>query len=156
VLRRARASLVVVTCSALLLGAATHASGGLPKLLADGPHFSLTWQVRPAHIVYTGDGSGVLGGFDGTGIAHPGHLAWSSWTATRARGSGAVWIDNCTPSCAGGKFTAYSVAIVASRTVKGRFTRLTLTYKYKGKRVVDKRGIVFHAGSWMYDIVGSP
>jgi hypothetical protein len=139
-----------------MLGASTHASGGLPKLLADGPHFSLTWQVHPAHIVYTGDGSGVLGGFDGSGIAHPGHLAWSSWTETRASGSGAVWIDNCTPDCAGGKFTAHAVGLVAFRPVRGRFTRLTLTYTYKGKRWVDKRGIVFHAGSWMYDIVGSP
>ena len=145
-----------MSCSALVLGAATHASGGLPKLLADGPHFTLTWQVRPAHIVYTGDGSGVLGGFDGTGTAHPGHLVWASWTPTVARGSGAIWIDNCTPDCAAGKFAPYAVAIVAFRPVKGHFTRLTLTYKYRGKRQVDKRSIVFHTGSWMYDIVGSP
>jgi hypothetical protein len=146
---------LVIGCTALLLGTTAHASGGPPKLLADGPHFSLTWQVRPAHIVYTGDGSGVLGGFDGSGIAHPGHLAWSVWTTTVARGSGAVWIDNCTPDCAGGKFSPYRVEVVAFRAVRGHFARLTLTYKYKGKPQIDKRGIVFRAGSWMYDIVGS-
>jgi hypothetical protein len=151
---RATLCAVVIGCSALVLGTTTRASGGLPKLLADGPHFSLTWQVQPAHIGYTGDGSGVLGGLDGTGSAHPGHLVWSVWTTTLARASGAVWIDNCTPTCAGGKFSPYRVQVVAFRPVKGRFTRLTLTYKYRGKQQVDKRGIVLRAGSWMYDIVG--
>jgi hypothetical protein len=41
-----------------------------PTLLGDGPNGRLTWQVRPASIAYTGDGSGILGGFDGTGIDH--------------------------------------------------------------------------------------
>jgi len=147
---------VAVVCAALVGGAAAGASGGLPKLLADGPHFSLTWQMRPAHIDYTGDGSGVLGGFDGGGRAHPGRLVWLMWTTTLARGSGAVWIDNCTPDCASGKFTSFPVKVVAFRPINGRFTRLTLTYTYNGKRQVDRRGIIFHAGAWMYFIVGYP
>jgi hypothetical protein len=141
-----------------VVGTTTHASGGLPRLLADGPHFSLTWQVRPAHIGYTGDGSGVLGGFDGSGSAHPGHLVWSMWTTTLARASGAVWIDDCNPDCATGKFSPYAVKVVALRPINGRFTRLTLTYTYKGKRQEDKRGIIFNTGfgAWMYYIVGYP
>ncbi len=130
--------------------------GTLPKLLADAPH-GYSWQVRPAHIVYTGDGSGVLGGFDGSAAghaAHPGHLTWSTWTTTRAQGSGAVWIDNCTPDCADGKFTPHAVKVVAFRPVKGRFTRLTLTYTYNHKRYIDKRGISFNTGFWDYYIVG--
>ncbi len=151
-----RFAVSAIALGGLTCGATAGASGGLPKLLADGPHFSATWQVRPAHIVYTGDGSGVLGGFDGSGIAHPGHLLWRTWTATQARGSGAVWIDNCTPACASGKFTPYPVTVVASRPVNGRFTRLTLTYTYNHKRHVDKRGIVLNHGTWMYYIVSYP
>lgn len=148
--------IVAAGCAALAGGAAVDASGGLPKLLADGPHFALTWQVRPAIIDYTRDGSGVLGGFDGSGRAHPGHLVWMSWTTTLARGSGAVWIDNCTPDCATGKFSPFPVKVIAFRPINGRFTRLTLTYTYNGKRQVDQRGIIFHLGSWMYYIVGYP
>jgi hypothetical protein len=110
--------------------------------------------VRPAEIAYTGDGTGVLGGFDGTGVAHPGHLRWSSWTAKQATGSGAVWLDSCTPSCAGGTFTAHKVRARAFRPVKGRFTRLTLRYRYHGKRIVDRRGIERIGSSWSYYIVG--
>lgn len=139
--------------------AAANATNGLPKLLGDAPHGALTWQVRPAHIVYTGDGSGVLGGFDGTGARHalrPGRLIWSSWTETLARGSGAVWLDDCVPDCARGKFAAHAVKVVAFRPISGHFTRLTLTYAYKGKRDVDRRGIIRNGGSWMYYIVGYP
>jgi hypothetical protein len=145
-----------IALGGLTSGASARVSGGPPKLLADGPHFSATWQVRPGHIVYTGDGSGVLGGLDGSGSAHPGRLVWSRWTATVARGSGAVWIDNCIPDCASGKFTPYAVNVVAFRPINGRFTRLTLTCMYKHKRREDRRGITFNAGSWMYYIVGYP
>jgi hypothetical protein len=127
---------------------------GLPRLLGDGPHGRLTWQIRPAHILYTGDGSGRLGGFDGTGAAHPGHLKWASWTRTQATGSGAVWLDSCTPDCAQGKFTAHAAKVRAFRPVKGRFTRLTLRYSYHGKRYIDRRGIWRTGGFWSYYIVG--
>lgn len=129
------------------------ASARQPRLLADGPHGVLTWQVRPAHILYTGDGSGRLGGFDGTGAAHPGDLKWTTLTRTQATGSGAVWLDNCTPDCADGKFTAYAVKVRAFRPVKGRFTRLTLRYSYHGKRRVDTRGIRRTGSFWSYYIV---
>jgi len=145
-----------MSCSALVLGAATHASGGLPKLLADGPHFTLTWQVRPAHIVYTGDGSGVLGGFNGTGVAHPGSITWLSWTATRATGTGAVWLDDCKPDCAEGTFHSAPVKLTAFRPVGGHFTRLTLAYDADGKHWVDTRGLERRGGNWQYFIVGSP
>jgi len=133
---------------ALALGSAQ-----LSKLLADAPHGLYSWQIRPAHIVYTGDGSGVLGGFDGTGAAHPGHLRWTSWSQREARGSGAVWIDDCTPDCARGKFTAHAVKLVAFRPVSGHFTRLTLTYSYQGKHQTDERGIGRFGGDWQYYIV---
>ena len=138
----------------ILLASAALGAGKLPRLLADGPHGRYTWQVRPAHILYTGDGTGRLGGFDGTGVAHPGHLRWASWTRTQATGSGAVWLDDCTPDCAGGTFTAHGVEVRAFRPVKGRFTRLTLRYRFHGRAHVDRRGIRRTGGSWSYYIVG--
>jgi hypothetical protein len=138
----------------------TPGSVELPRLLGDGPDGRLTWQVRPASIAYTGDGSGILGGFDGTGArhaSHPGHLTWQTWTRKQATGSGAVWADDCTPDCAEGKFTAHAVRVRAFRPVRGHFTRLTLRYRYHGKRYIDRRGIERHGGKkgfWAYYIVG--
>lgn len=125
-----------------------------PTLLADGPHWRLTWQVRPANIVYTGDGSGVLGGFDGNGPAHPGDLTWNSWTPKKATASGAVWLDDCAPSCAAGSFTPRSVKVTAFRPVGGHFTRLTMRFSYHDKLYIDRRGIRHTDGSWSYYLVG--
>ena len=130
------------------------ASGRTPRLLGtDSRNHRYTWQVRPAEIVYTGDGTGVLGGFDGRGVAHPGHLKWTSWTREQATGSGAVWLDSCKPSCAAGTFTAHKVTLKAFRDVRGRFTRLTLRYSYHAEHVVDRRGIRRIGDSWSYYIV---
>ena len=146
----------IVGLSAVLLIAlvAPVASGstGLPTLLGDGPHFRLIWQVKPASILYTGDGSAILGGFDGTGAAHPGHLKWLKWSTSRAAGSGAVWIDNCRPNCANGTFTARAVKVLAFRPVRGHFTRLTL--RYRGPRRAKRWGIRRIGGSWAYYIIG--
>jgi hypothetical protein len=134
------------------------AAGGsiAPTLLGDGPHQIETWQVRPAAIVYTGDGSGVLGGFNGTGVAHPGSITWLSWTATRATGTGAVWLDDCKPDCAEGTFHSAPVKLTAFRPVGGHFTRLTLAYDADGKHWVDTRGLERRGGNWQYFIVGTP
>jgi hypothetical protein len=105
------------------------------------------WEVRPAQILYTGDGTGRLGGFDGTGLVHPGHLKWASWTQTQAKGSGAVWLDDF------GKVTAHRVTVRAFRPVKERFTRLTLRYSYHGKLIVDRRGIWRTGSLWSYYII---
>lgn len=132
-------------------------SAPLPTLLADGPHGRLIWQVRPASVAFTGDGSGILGGFDGSGAhhaSHPGHLTWTSWTPKEAIGSGAVWADNCTPDCAEGKFAPYAAKVRAFRPVKGRFTRLTIRSRYHGKLYIDRRGIERTGSFWSYYIVG--
>ena len=145
------AGLTAVLLLALAVPAAS-ASTRLPTLLGDAAHFHLTWQVRPASILYTGDGSGILGGFDGTGAAQPGHLKWQSWTTTRAEGSGAVWIDNCKPSCANGTFKPHAVKVVAFRPEDGHFMRLTLTYH--GPSRAKDWGIRRIGGSWSYYLVG--
>ena len=153
---RMAVSIVGFSAAVLLAVVAPFASGSAQqtRLLGDAAHFRLTWQVRPASILYTGDGSGILGGFDGTGIGHPGHLRWLSWTTERAVGSGAVWIDNCNPDCASGTFTAHAVKVTASRPVRGHFTRLTLRYSYRHRARADRRAIGRIGGAWSYYIAG--
>jgi hypothetical protein len=147
------AGLTTVLLLALVVPLAS-ASTQQTRLLGDSARFYLTWQVRPASILYTEDSSGILGGFDGTGIASPGHLKWSRWSAGRAVGSGAVWIDDCKPSCSGGTFTAHAVSVVAFRAVGDHFTRLTLRYTYRGKQHVEHWGIRRTGSSWSYYLVG--
>jgi hypothetical protein len=111
--------------------------------------------VRPSEIVYTGDGSGVLGGFDGSGrYPHDGHLTWTSWTSREAKGKGAVWLDNCEPDCAQGVFSPYAVTVRAFAVQGGHFTRLTLRYRYEGKQIVDRRVIRRFGSTYNYEILG--
>lgn len=77
------------------------------------------------------------------------------WTHTQATGTGAVWIDDCNPDCASGTFTAHAVNVTAFRPVGRHFTRLTLRYRYHGKRVIDRRGIGRTGRFWSYYIIGS-
>jgi LasA protease len=111
---------------------------GLPAELGTGPPLS----VRPPVIGYTGDGSGWLGGFDGNGRNdHFGHMRWPVWTASRAEGVGAVWIDACNPNCAAGTFAPHAVTVRAFAPRAGYFTRLTLSYRYARKQVTDERAV---------------
>jgi LasA protease len=107
-------------------------------------------SVRPAVVGYTGDGSGWLGGFDGDGINDQfGHMNWTSWTSVAATGTGAAWINNCEPSCAGGTFSAHAVGVRAYAPRSGFFTRLTLRFDYNGDAITDERGVrrlVEHVG----------
>src|SRR3954470_4500632 len=43
----------------------------------------------------------------GDGALFVNHIKWSSWRARSARGRGRAHVNNCKPSCAGGKFHAY-------------------------------------------------
>ncbi|HEY3725932.1 MAG TPA: hypothetical protein VGL51_02085 [Solirubrobacteraceae bacterium] len=114
-------------------------------------------QVRPFVIGYTGDGSGFLGGFDGQGVRlHFGRMRWTQWNRTQATGHGAVWLDDCMPDCAGGTFHPYRVTVYATQVQANVFRRLTLRYRYQGKRVVDRRKVVHAGRDWYYGLVGVP
>lgn len=143
-----------LACAVTLLALLPASSAALPGLLTQTGHGS-PFAVKPAQIVYTGDGSGVLGGFSGTG-RYPrfGRLSWSSWNRRQALGSGAVWLDNCEPSCAGGTFHPYAVNVHAFDPRAGHFTRLTLRYDYEGKKVIDRRGVGRFGSSYQYYIIG--
>ena len=145
--RTALLILALLVCSA----SSAEALPGALTQTGHGPPFA----VRPAQIIYTGDGSGVLGGFTGNGpLPRFGRLHWSSWTNIQAHGSGAVWLDDCTPNCAEGTFHPYAVSIRAFAPHGGHFTRLTLRYTYEAKHVVDRRGVSKFGTNYGYYIIG--
>jgi hypothetical protein len=148
---------VALACALLLLVAcATAGAAGLPGLLT-GTGRGSQFAVRPAQIVYTGDGSGVLGGFSGHGpLPRFGRMTWSSWTSIQAMGSGAVWLDDCVPNCAQGKFHPYPVTVHAFDPSAGHFTRLTLRYSLAGKPTIDRRGLRRFGSSYAYSIIAGP
>ena len=77
-----------------------------------------------------------------------------------AVGHGLLWLDDCLPNCAQGKFHSTPVTAYALSPKQNRFRRLTLKYTYKGKHYTDRRrihyfrGIGGSPGYWAYDIVG--
>jgi hypothetical protein len=67
-----------------------------------------------------------------------GGLSWASWRSV-AFGSGALKVNNCTPSCANGKFVSYPVLVVLWRAAPwphhpGRSYFSRLTWILTGKR----------------------
>lgn len=104
-----------------LLALAMFAAGGTPAAAARtlpsvatflGPPGPQSPQIRPRSIVYTGDGTGSFAGFGRAGHRpKTGRIHWSLWTAHQARGRGADWVDDCTPDCADGLFTAFPVRL---------------------------------------------
>jgi hypothetical protein len=66
-------------------------------------------------------------------------LHWTSWTSHLASGYGTYFLNDCTPTCAGGHFHSYPalVTLWGSAAVKGRpterkYTQMTLIFT--GKR----------------------
>jgi hypothetical protein len=67
-------------------------------------------------------------------------LKWASWTSS-AFATGVVAVNNCTPSCAGGKFIRYPILVVLWKAAAwpkhaGRqyFTRMTIILSGSGKQ----------------------
>ena len=69
--------------------------------------------IRPVYIDFSGDAGDVVT-----------HISWSSWTATRAAGTGTSDVESCVPDCADGSVTAVSTSIVLSDPVNGKFTAI--------------------------------
>ena len=156
---RALRATLVVSAALLTAGGSAAAATGLPKVLTqDTPAF----QIRPAVISYTGDGTGYVGGPDGTSVHRLGHLRWTTYNRREGDATGLVWLDNCTPDCARGMFTASKVRVRVSSPNHGHFRLLTLTYRYQGRRYVDRRVAQFYPGGsglpgyWNYAICGIP
>jgi hypothetical protein len=65
-------------------------------------------------------------------------LTWTSWKST-AYGSGTLKVNNCTPSCAAGKYVKYPILVVLWRAAPwphhtGRQYFSRLTWIFTGKR----------------------
>jgi hypothetical protein len=152
--RTAARSIVV---SLVALAAAPAAGWALPTIL-NNSSVRHPFSVRPASIGYTGDGTGVIGGFDGTGKRDEagqtswGHIHWTSWAARSATGSGALWADDCEPDCAEGSFSPVAVQVHAFAPHHGHFTLLLLQYELEGKSYVDERRVKYiHEGRGFYE-----
>jgi hypothetical protein len=147
----------VAVSMAVAFAAPVGAAARLPTVLTQDQHHPFV--VRPATISYTGDGTGVVGGTDGTSVQHPGHLHWTLYNNRQGAASGAVWLNDCDPSCAGGEFSAVPVTVHVFSPKHGRFTRLTLQFTYQRKHYVDRRAIRHIPGSngvpgyWVYYIL---
>jgi hypothetical protein len=78
--------------------------------------------VRPKEI--------VLACGDGNAVAEK--LHWSSWKATRAKGTGRLSRNTCTPDCADGTFKSYPADFTLSDVVPTDgltlFTSVTITF----------------------------
>ena len=148
-----RRSLTVLAASLGCVAFPAAALAKLPKVLTQHRHHP--FAVRPATIEYTGDGTAILGGTDGSGPRHPGHLDWTTYNRRQGRAKGVDWINDCEPSCAEGHFDRVPVRVHVFRPRHGRFTRLTLRFTYAGKRVVDRRGIRRYGDYWAYYIISA-
>lgn len=98
-------------------------------------------EVRPSVVEFTGDSTGLFGGFTGqtrvrrhgNGLAWAGRIHWSVWNAHEAKGTGAAWLDNGIPDDASGTFSPHAVSLRASRSTGGVFTALAFRFSYEGK-----------------------
>jgi hypothetical protein len=98
-----------------------------------GPASKNNPVAKPTEIVYTGDGSEFFAGKKSA--KKIGKLNWTKWNSTEGIAAGYQYIDNCSPSCAAGKFAQYPIALKAFRLRKESkfhfFTRLEVTYTGK-------------------------
>ncbi len=108
---------------------------GLPSLLTES--YGNSFEVRPASIGYTGDGTGVIGRLPNR--AEPGSVEWKTWDRREAYGVGTIWLDDCNPDCAEGSFHSYRGSVRADRPSAGHFTRMTVRFRYGSHRVTDIR-----------------
>jgi hypothetical protein len=129
---------LVLLLAAAIAPAAPAAS--LPKLATQAAEHDEELQVRPATVSYTGDGTGYLGGRT-TSPDHyeRGGIDWLSWGTRSAFGRGYAWINDCRPYCAAGHFHKHRATVRATRPRHGLFTRMTIVYRYGGRRGHDRR-----------------
>jgi uncharacterized lipoprotein NlpE involved in copper resistance len=98
------------------------ASATAPKFILLGCNNDA--EVAPSGISNCGDGAAGLTS-----------LHWTSWTSHLASGYGTYFLNDCTPTCAGGHFHTYPALVVlwGSAAVKGhpserKYTQMTLVF----------------------------
>lgn len=78
--------------------------------LYGGPAYS---GIEPQYVQFSGDAGNIVAA-----------ISWSSWTATRATGTGTVDLQGCVPDCASGSETPTPAYLVLYDPVNGRFTAI--------------------------------
>lgn len=141
----AGASLTVM----LVLVLCVTADARLPSLLTEDGFY-----VRPAVVGYTGDGTGYLGGRNGSPANREfGTFHWRYWHRRQAAGTGVDWINDCERGCAGGSFHPRRATATAYRVRRGHFTRLRIRFRYRGHRVTDVRGLNSYGSYYGWEII---
>lgn len=108
----------------------------VPTLL--GGADELAFQVEPAQIGVSGDGTGYFGG---EGYVQEGHrfpsdlgsINWTRWGSSSATGEGLFWLNNCKPYCAAGSFYAHPLKIRASVVRRNHFQHMVAVFRYGGR-----------------------
>lgn len=139
-------------CAVALVAAAIPAAAlaaSLPKL-AGGE--SSRFSVRPHYIELSVDGALYIGGSKSSS-GRIGSISWSSWGSSRARGTGYLWVDNCNPNCASGRYKGHKVGISASNVRNGDFRRITLSCTVSGRSKSDTLtlGKAINANIWFWN-----
>src|SRR5215218_6559677 len=65
------------------------------------------FKLRPATVLVSGDGSAWLGGAGHGDPPDYGTIRWTTFRPSGARGSGRIFLDDCDPDCAGGRFSSW-------------------------------------------------
>jgi hypothetical protein len=106
---------VKATHNAALAHKPSAARAAAPALLVvpanyGGPAYS---GIEPQYVQFSGDAGNVVTA-----------ISWSSWTATKATGTGTMDIQGCVPDCATGSETPTPAYLVLSDPVNGKFTTI--------------------------------
>jgi len=149
---RCKASISALVLTLLLAVAPAAGAASLPKLATQLPGEEL--QVRPPIVSYTGDGTGFLGGRNSKPPNHldRGGIHWLSWGPSSAFGRGWVWINDCRPYCAAGSFHKARATVRATRPRNGLFTRMTIAYRWGGRRYHDHRVLEQASGFYYWGV----
>jgi hypothetical protein len=142
---------ISVLLAALVLGpGATFASAASPRLLTELSR--APFRVQPEVIGYTGDGTGFLGGRDGTDFNGFGALDWRIWNRHQAYARGVAWLNDCDPSCAEGSFHAHRARVRATRVRHGHYTRMKILFRWGRGTRTDRRVLQRAGRYWQWGI----
>jgi hypothetical protein len=143
-----RGKLLVAAVVGLPLGSASAVAATQPKLLAGPYGSSSSFEVRPATLILSPDGSAILGRLPNW-VGRPGgrryigpdrgSLNWQWWTPKQAEQAGygrrigayaygILWNNDCKPDCATGTYYASDAELTAWRVRDGHYTREGLQY----------------------------
>ncbi len=111
----------------------------VPKLLGGT---ELHFEVRPKHILVSGDGTAWIGGlgYRQSGQQRPsnyGGIRWLRFNRHEALGRGYMWLNNCVPNCGEGSFFHFRARIRASDVRDNRYQHMLVRFRFHGRKTSD-------------------